>query len=373
MVSSAATATSRVSDRRNRCRLYRNRGDGTFLNVAEHAGVENDRYAKGAAWGDYDADGFLDLYVANFSGGNRLYHNRGDGTFRDAAAELGMTEPEHSFSCWFWDFDNDGRLDVFVNDYQGDLQAAVASALGRPTRVKSHPRLYRNLGPAGFRDVASDSGLNRVALAMGSNFGDIDNDGFLDVYLATGLPGYSAVIPNLMFKNVNGLRFEDVTTSSGTGHLQKGHGVSFADSDGDGDLDLFVESGGAVPGDKAFNLLFQNPGHGRHWLKAKLVGSRTNRAALGARIQVDLTLPDGPARSIHRQIGGASSYGGNSLVELIGLGDARSVDSLTITWPAGRTRQTFRNIAADQFIEVTEGVDTPRVLGVPRPRNDRNP
>ena len=240
-------ATLSLSDPQNRCRLYRNRGDGTFVNVAATAGVTNDRFAKGAAWGDYDDDGFLDLYVANFGGGNRLYHNRGDGTFEDVAARLGVTEPEKSFACWFWDFDNDGRLDLFVNDYSGDLQSVVASALGRVLTPNSRPRLYRNLGPAGFRDVAPEAGLDRVALAMGCNFGDIDNDGFLDFYLGTGLPGYSALVPNLMFKNVEGRRFADVTTSSGTGHLQKGHGASFADWDGDGDLDLFVEAGGASP------------------------------------------------------------------------------------------------------------------------------
>ena len=93
---------------------------------------------------------------------------------------------------------------------------------------------------------------------------------------------YEGLDVNLMFKNIEGRRFEDVTTSSGTGHLQKGHGVSFADWDCDGDLDLFVELGGATPGDQAYNALFQNPGQGRHWLKVKLVGTKTNRAALGA-------------------------------------------------------------------------------------------
>jgi hypothetical protein len=350
-----------LSDARNRCRLYRNRGNGTFANVAGSAGVTNDRYAKGAAWGDYDADGLIDLYVANLGGGNRLFRNRGDGTFHDVAPQAGVLEPDRSFSCWFWDFDNDGRLDLFVNDYAGDVQSTVASALGLTTGSKSHPRLYRNLGSAGFRDVAPDAGLDRVALAMGSNFGDIDNDGFLDFYLGTGLPGYSALMPNLMFKNVDGRRFEDVTASTRTGHLQKGHGVSFADWDCDGDLDLFVETGGAVAGDKAYNLLYQNPGHGRHWLKVKLVGTKTNRAALGARIQVDVKRPDSSTISIHRQVGGASSYGGNSLVETIGLGDATTVAALSVSWPASRSRQTFHRIAADQLIEVTEGNGAPSV------------
>jgi len=367
-----------VSDPRNRCRLYRNRGDGTFVNVAEQAGVCNDRFAKGAAWGDFDADGFLDLYVANYyaakgRGGNRLYRNNGDGTFQDVAPELGVTEPQAGFSCWFWDFDNDGRLDIFVNDYSGDLNDVVASALGRSTSSKSHPRLFRNLGPAGFRDISLEAGLDRTTLAMGSNFGDIDNDGFLDIYLGTGAPGFSVLIPNLMFKNIEGRRFEDVTISSGTGHLQKGHGVSFADWDCDGDLDLFVEVGGAVPGDKAYNLLFQNPGHGRHWLKVKLVGTRTNRAALGARIRVDLQGRDGTTRSVYRQVGGASSYGGNTLVETIGLADATSIAALSVTWPASRSTQTFRDLAVNQSIEVTEGTDTPRVLNLPPLPRARRP
>jgi hypothetical protein len=361
-----------ISDPRNRCRLYRNRGDGTFVNVAETAGVCNDRFAKGATWGDYDGDGFVDLYVSNFGGGNRLYHNRGDGTFEDLAPKLGLTEPEKSFSCWFWDFDNDGLLDLFVNDYSGDLQNAVASSLGLPHASKSRPRLYTNLGTAGFRDVAPDVGLNRVALSMGSAFGDIDNDGFLDLYLGTGLPGFSALVPNLMFKNVDGKRFVDITASSGTGHLQKGHGVSFADWDCDGDLDLFIETGGAVPGDMAYNGLFQNPGHGRHCLKVKLVCTKTNRAALGARIRVDLVHPDGTTQSIHRQIGGGSSYGGNSLVESIGLSDAQTVATISVTWPASGTRQTFRNVVADQTIEVTEGNDLPKVVNT-APLANRQP
>jgi tetratricopeptide (TPR) repeat protein len=349
-------------DPRNHGRLYRNNGDGTFIDVAERAGVRNDRYAKGCAWGDYDGDNDLDLYISNFGGEERLYRNDGDGTFTDVARELGVTGPIISFPCGFLDFDNDGRLDIFVIDYSGGLDTYVGSALGRPTPNGSHPRLYRNLGATGFRDVGPEVGLDRVVLAMGIGVGDIDNDGFLDIYLGTGRPDYSALMPNVLYKNVEGRRFEDITTSSGTGHLQKGHGVSFADWDEDGDLDLFIEVGGAVPGDRAHNLLFQNPGHGRHWLELKLVGTRTNRAGLGAKIRVDLTTSTGQTRSIFRQVGGTSSYGGSSLEPFIGLGEASSVDALTVTWPASRTSQTFRHLAADQKIEVTEGSDTFHVL-----------
>ena len=137
-------------DPRNRCRLYRNRGDGTFTDVAAAAGVQNERWAKGATWGDYDADGFIDLYVSNMNGPNRLYRNRGDGTFTDVAPDLGLTEPLRSFSCWFWDYDNDGRPDLFVTGFGAWLNDIVADRLGRPTEGE-RPRLYRNLGEGRFR------------------------------------------------------------------------------------------------------------------------------------------------------------------------------------------------------------------------------
>jgi len=349
------------SDPRNRCRLYRNGGDGTFTDVAAAAGVQNERWAKGATWGDYDADGFIDLYVSNMNGPNRLYRNRGDGTFADVAPELGLTEPMRSFSCWFWDYDNDGRLDLFVTGFGAWLNEIVADRLGRPIGGE-RPRLYHNLGGGKFGDVTTEAGLNYVSLPMGSNFADFDNDGFLDFYFATGRPAYSNLVPNVLFRNVGGRRFEDVTTASGTGHLQKGHGVSFADYDVDGDLDLFVEVGGQTPGDRAHNVLFRNPGHGYHWLGMRLVGTKANRAAVGAKVRLDVVSPDGGRRSIHRVIGGGSSFGGNSLAPTVGLGDAHSIESLTVTWPGSGIRQTFRDIEADRSIEITEGSDSYRVL-----------
>jgi hypothetical protein len=351
-----------LGDARNRGRLYRNNGDGTFTDVADKAGVRNERYAKGAAWGDYDNDGDPDLYVSNFGEDDRLYRNNGDGTFADVAGELGVSGPPASFACGFFDYDNDGRLDLLVVDYGASLEEWVAGMIGPRKPDAAHPRLYRNEGPAGFRDVGPAAGLDRPILAMGMGVGDVDNDGFLDVYMATGRPDYSSLMPNALLKNVEGRRFEDISTSSGTGHLQKGHGVSFADGDGDGDLDLFVELGGAVPGDRANNVLFRNPGQGRHWLAVKLVGARTNRAGIGARIRADFATGSGSTRSIFRQVGSTASYGGSSLVEHIGLGNAASVETLTITWPASRTSQTFRGIPADRTIEIVEGAESYHVV-----------
>jgi hypothetical protein len=350
-------------DPRNRCRLYHNRGDGTFVDVAGVAGVLNERCAQGAAWGDYDDDGRLDLYVSNREGPGRLYHNEGDGTFRDRAPALGVTGPSDGSACWFWDYDNDGRLDLYVGDGRASLADIAAAALGRPTGDAGHPRLYRNLGTDGFREVARDVGLDLPLAAIGCNFADLDNDGFLDIYVGNGGRSVSGLVPNRMFWNQGGRRFVDVTTSSGTGSLLKGNSVSFADWDADGDLDLFVESGGVVPGDPSQNLLYRNPGHGRHCLKLSLVGTRTNRAAIGARIRVDVTSPDGRIRSIHRTVGTNSTSGGNGLVESIGLLDATRVATLTVRWPTSRTTQTFRDLDADQVIEIVEGRDSYRALG----------
>jgi hypothetical protein len=351
-------------DPRNNGRLYRNNGNGTFTDVAERAGVGNDGFAKGAAWGDYNGDGWPDLYVSNMRGPNRLYRNNGDGTFTDIASELGVSEPEDSFSCWFWDYDNDGRLDLFVAGFRGFLYDVIADAVGRPNGGE-RPRLYKNLGNQGFRDVTEEVGLGRVILTMGSNFGDIDNDGYLDVYLGTGLPNYSALVPNVLFKNVGGRRFEDVSVSTGTAHLQKGHGVGFADWDGDGDLDLFEQMGGAAPGDRAHNVLFRNPGHGRHWLAVKLVGTRTNRAAIGARLRVDIVDRQGKRRSIFREVSGGSSYGGNSFVQHIGLDEADRAETIEVNWPVSRGRQVFRDVPADRTIRITEGAASYEVLNRP--------
>ena len=358
-------------DARNRCRLYHNEGQGMFVDVASTAGVAEQQCSKGCAWGDYDGDGRLDLFVSNFNAPCRLYHNEANGTFRDVAHEMGIVGPDHPFACWFWDYDNDGLLDLYVNDYSSSLARFVAVSLKMPLKQPSRPRLYRNTGSGGFREVTFEVGLDREMLPMGANFGDVDNDGFLDIYLGTGAMAFEVLVPNLLFKNVAGQRFDDVTMSSGTGHLQKGHGISFADWDCDGDLDFFVEAGGAVPGDRSFNLLFQNPGafqksgHGRHWLKVKLVGSKSNRAALGARIKAIVRGADGKERAIYRTVGNNGSFGGNCLVETIGLADATSVTRLEVSWPASQSTQTFDEIAADQAIEITEGNDVFKSLVQP--------
>lgn len=350
-------------DPHNKGRLYHNNRDGTFTDVAAEAGVENLRWGKGAAWGDYDNDGDPDLYVSNNAEYNRLYRNEGNGKFTDVALNLGVIQPLASFSCWWWDYDNDGLLDLFVANFNNSLPDVIRSHLGQPTKGE-RPRLFHNEGKDGFRDVTSEAGLDRVLVCMGSNFGDVNNDGFLDLYLATGRPEYRFLVPNVLFCNIEGTKFEDITTSSGTGHLQKGHGVSFADWDRDGDVDVFLESGGATPGDRAHNALFQNPGQGNHWINVRLTGTKTNRAAIGARIRVDLPGPDGSTLPRRREITSGSSYGGNPFAVTIGLGKAESIKTLEVFWPTSRITQTFHNVPVDRWVEITEGRESVRILDV---------
>jgi hypothetical protein len=335
--------------------LFRNNGDGTFTDVAHDAGVTNDRLAKAVCWGDYDGDRWPDLYVSNYGAPNGLYRNKGDGTFTDVAQQLGVSEPVNSFPAWFWDFDNDGMLDLYVSAYEGTIVDVAASYLGVRRDVKL-PRLYRRRTDGNFEDVALERNLTRPTLPMGANFGDLDNDGWLDFYLGTGWPDYEQLMPNVMYHNKAGQRFADVTFSGGFGHLQKGHAVAFADFDNDGDQDVFQQMGGAYAGDKFYDALFENPGFGNHWICVRLVGVESNRSAIGARLHVVVD-ESGRRRSIYKYVNSGGSFGANPLRQTIGIGAAEKIDRLEVFWPRTGKTQTFREVAVDQFIELREGAD----------------
>ncbi len=338
--------------------LYRNNGDGTFTDVAAEAGVENLRPAKGVVWGDFDEDRWPDLYVSNLGAPNRLYRNNGDGTFTDVAEAAGVTGPRDSFPVWFWDYDNDGHLDLYVSSYYQvlgpqRLYETVASYVGLPGEAE-RPALYRGDGRGGFRNVAAEVGLTLVTYPMGANFGDLDNDGFLDFYLGTGYPSYDGLMPNVMYHNLRGRRFVDVSAAGGFGHLQKGHGVAFADFDGDGDQDVFEQMGGGWPGDAFADVLYENPGFGNSWIEVKLVGRRSARCAIGARIRVEV-VEDGVRREIHRVVGSGGSFGANPLAQHVGLGRAARAEVLEVFWPASGERQRFEDVPAGRRYEIVEG------------------
>ncbi|TDI45985.1 MAG: tetratricopeptide repeat protein, partial [Acidobacteria bacterium] len=343
--------------------LYLNNGDGTFSDVAAELGIRDLGFVKAAAWGDYNNDGWPDLYLSRYLQPNLLLRNEGPGEggwrFTDVTAEAGVAEPKFSFPTWFFDYDNDGWLDLLVAsfaDFFGDsLEQVVAGYLGRP--AEQHSRLYRNRGDGTFEDVTVEAGLDDMLLAMGANFGDLDNDGWLDCYFGTGLPRMNTLVPNRMYRNDRGLRFQDVTTAGGFGHLQKGHGIAFGDLDNDGDQDIYAVMGGAFSGDTFPNALFLNPGNENHWITLRLTGRRANRSAFGARIVVTVEGGTG-TRRIHRTVGTGGSFGSSSLQQEIGLGDARAIRSIEIRWP---TRDGFVQrigpLPLDRFVEIDEGAE----------------
>ncbi len=344
-------------------RLYRNDGEGGFEDVTRAAGVANRRFAKGVTWGDYDDDGDPDLYVSNI-GPNRLYRNDGDGTFTDVAPELGVTGPEgKSFTSWFFDFDNDGDLDLFVADYNGPLDRVVGPYFGRAAEA-GHPWLYRNDGGR-FTEVSRRLGMTRPLLPMGANFGDLDNDGWLDIYLGTGDPELESQIPNAVLHNRSGGGFVDITFDQGLGHLQKGHGVAFGDVDNDGDQDLFHQLGGFFPGDAFGNALFENPGSAGRWITLRLRGTKANLFGVGARIAVTVEGPHG-RRTVHALGGSGGSFGGSSLQQEIGLGDAEAIDEILIRWPGSATVDRISGPSLDRFYEVIEGSGEARELLMPQ-------
>jgi ASPIC/UnbV protein/VCBS repeat protein len=328
--------------------LFRNNGDGTFTEVTKEAGLENLRWAKGVVWGDYDNDRWPDLFVSNFAGENRLYHNKGDGTFEDVAKQTGVNQPIYSFPAWFWDFDNDGNLDLYLPPVSPFFARTL---LGLPT--PGSPRLWRGDGKGGFTDVTVEQKLTLQTSTMGSNYGDLDNDGYLDMYLGTGGPPLDWLWPNLMYHNRGGKGFSNVTWAAGVGHLQKGHGVVFADFNNDGNQDLFEQLGGMIPSDGFGDVFFRNPGFNNNWIKIRLVGVTSNRSAIGARIHLTIT-ENGATRSIYRTVSSGGSFGANPLLQEIGLGKAARVDQLEIFWPRTGKTQTFHDIAAGQLIEIRE-------------------
>ncbi|MCG8461941.1 MAG: CRTAC1 family protein [Holophagales bacterium] len=364
---------------RHPCELFLNRGDGTFEEVAELAGLDNTGFVKGVAVGDMDGDGWPDLYLSQLGQPNVLYRNLGVGgsgegeeigppRFEDVTAAAGVSEPINSFPTWFFDADNDGDLDLFVSGYgpraassaqysweayQNATGHVAADYLLLPTFGET-PRLYLNRGDGTFTDATARTGLDRVLYTMGANFGDVDNDGFLDLYLATGETRLEALMPNRLFRNQGGRRFLDVTTSTHTGHIQKGHGVAFGDVDRDGDQDLYAVMGGAFEGDPYQNVLFENPGWAEHrWITLVLEGTTSSRDAQGAWVRVRLRTPEGP-REVYRVVGSGGSFGASSLQLEIGLGNATAIEAVEVRWPAGEV-EGFEGLGLDAAFRLLEG------------------
>jgi VCBS repeat protein/ASPIC/UnbV protein len=336
--------------------LYQNNGNGTFTDRARELGFGVLGVVKGSAWGDYNNDGWPDLYVSRFGRPNLLFRNN-RGRFTDVTSAAGVAEPVNSFPTWFFDYDNDGWLDLFVGGFDESGLDAVLAVYRGGKQPQGTPRLYRNNRDGTFEDVTVRARLDRVLLAMGANFGDLDNDGYLDIYVGTGAPDLNTLVPNRMFRNAGGRVFQDVTTSGGFGHLQKGHGVSFGDLDNDGDQDIYEVIGGWFTGDTYQNVLFENPGHGNHWITIALEGTRTNRTGVGARVKVRVRSARG-ARDIYATGSTGGSFGDSTLQQEIGLGDATAIESIEVRWPVSGATQVFRDVGMDQFVRIREADPT---------------
>ena len=344
--------------------LFHNNHDGTFTEIGAVSGLAELGFVKGVAWGDYNNDSRPDLYVSVMGGKNHLFRNdgprdakdiRAGWKFTDVTKQAGADKQDNSFSTWFFDYDNDGWPDLFVAGYSLEESSDVgAFEMGKPSHAEL-PKLYRNMHDGTFKDVTSDVHLDRVILTMGASFGDLDNDGWLDIYMGTGDSTYQALLPNRMFRNDSGRRFQDVTTAGDFGHLQKGHGVAFADLRGVGFEDVFEEMGGAQPGDSYESALYRNPGTANHSITLVLEGVRSNRAAFGARIDVSLKGKNGELRHVYRTVGYGASFGGNPLRQHIGLGDAARVTEVTVTWPATGVVDRIHNVAGDRTYKLREG------------------
>ncbi|MCH2571610.1 MAG: CRTAC1 family protein [Planctomycetes bacterium] len=352
------------------CELYHNNGDGTFTECANELGLNVRAFVKAAVWGDYNNDRREDLFLSCYGEPNLLFRNEGPSisshpdldqhpetvprwSFQEIGAQAGITEPLFSFPAWFWDYYNDGWQDLFVASYSWESEAdAAADYLGLPHQAEL-PRVYRNNQDGTFSNVTSKTRLDRVLMAMGCNFGDLDNDGFLDCYIGTGEPDLRALVPNRMFRNNRGEFFQDVTTSGGFGHLQKGHGVAFGDIDNDGDQDIYAVMGGAYSGDRFQNVLFENPGNDNHWITLRLQGKSSNRFGIGARIRI-CVVQDNQRRDIHYRVDTGGSFGSSSLQQEIGLGNADHIDFIEITWPCSDQKQIVRKVEMDRVLHVTE-------------------
>lgn len=333
-------------------KLYISQGDGTFKDQAKLCGIDLTAYVKGSIFTDHNNDGLPDLYVSCYKGLNKLYMNQGVGgnglpTYNDEALWYGLSEPYNSFA-------------VAQLDNDKIIRAGYRLELASLTEEYEHDPNIENKKS----DLALYGVTNRPVSAMGLGLGDLNNDGTLDIYAATGASDLRALYPNVLLMSDGNGGYTDETLPTHTGHLQKGHGVSIADFDNDGDADIFVNTGGVLPTDAFFNQLYLNPGNGKHWIKLKLVGEMTNRSAIGAKVKITVTDAAGKKVTINRTVGNTSSYGSDPNELHIGLGDAEKIDEISVFWPVLNGGKAFYNIATDQRIVLYETEDTVRIQSV---------
>jgi uncharacterized repeat protein (TIGR01451 family) len=324
--------------------LYRGTGGGNFTQITSGVIVSDATRARSCNWGDYDNDGYMDLLVTNVNFGepNLLYKNNGNGTFTKitiADPEGPIVAPVAAFqgsygSNWI-DYDNDGDLDLYR-----------LNTFGHPTHFFDNDLngsgVFINNTTLGLIDVVSSNG--------GSKWGDIDNDGDLDLYVC------DFATNSLFINNGNGTFTENFTEIAVNDVVVESYGASFADADSDGDLDLLVTNAVGAPK----NYYYENNGNANHWVSVKGIGTISNTSAVGARVYVTAVIGGNPVtqmREIHSNIESVIA-GANPLRTHFGLGDATIIDEIRVEWPASGIIETFNNVAVDQFLKVEEGTGT---------------
>lgn len=347
----------------NYSQLFLNNQNGTYTDITAKSGIVLNEYVKGASFADLNNDGYPDLYLSVFGAKNKLFMNdgldeKGNIHFTNMAEEAGVEYPIRSFPVAITDLNNDGFQDIFVCGYAIDDVELASEYMGWD-QPHDPPKIYLNNGDGSFTDQTAGMQLDRSLYAMGLNFGDIDNDGFKDIYAATGIGDLRGLFPNVMLHNENGQYFTDVTSATKTGHLQKGHGVAFADFDNDGDQDLFLQVGGFVTDDRFWDVVFENGMKEKsHWFRLKLVGTESNRSAIGARIKVVTYTNKGGWHTTYNTVGSGASYGANPLEQHIGIGKALKIDTLVVEWPSSKKVQTFTKLPINTRWQITEGSDS---------------
>jgi hypothetical protein len=329
--------------------LYHNRGDGTFEEVAHKAGVDNTQhfYGMGVVWGDYDNDGWPDLYVADDAGPNYLYRNKHDGTFEEVGLMLGADlsgdgQELGSMGVDMGDYDHDGKLDIFVTEF-----------------VDQSDTLYHNKGADGFADVSWSSHIAQPShpfVGWGTGFFDMDNTGWLDIFVANGHV-YPQVdtIPNaahfrqpmLLFRNHRDGTFDEVGTAAGLNDipLRSRRGAAFGDINNDGCVDIVTLNWGEPP-----SLLMNHCQNGNHRVLFKLLGTKSNRLAIGARV----TVRTGSLTQFSEVKGGSSYLSQNDLRQHFGLASNDKMDEVTVRWPSGQI-EALKNLPANFIYTIVEG------------------